>query len=428
MLLKRHFERLLLKPSDLKPSHDDFEVVGVFNPGAILAGDEVILLVRVAERRASGGPASRPRRGGCPAKARRSTGCRTTRSRCSIRGSSSRRPTAWCGSRSSRTCGWSDAATADRSRECLERPFLFPTRRWRSSASRTRGSRRSAAGITSRMSPSRATARRRPWHPPPTSANSNGTGSSSVRRTRTWSCSRRRSAGSTSHSTGPNAATPFCRPEMWVARSPDLIHWGRHECLHGGGAEWETGRVGAGTPPVRVDDGWLEIYHGNRQPTRPGEVGMYSTGVFLLDGDNPSKILRRTAASVFEPTADFERDRLRARCGVPHGDRRDRRLIPGLLRGGRFVHGGGRVFEGRSSCDVIGVIRSPGILSRRSVALRERLLAVDDRRTGRGHLRFRSTKSRHRSGTLSSWKIASTGHSGRHASQSMHSSGAMNNI
>ena len=76
---------------------------------------------------------------------------------------------------------------------------------------------------------------------------------------------------------------------MWVARSPDLIHWGRHDCLHGGGAEWETGRVGAGTPPVRVDDGWLEIYHGNRQPTRPGEVGTYSTGVLLLDLDNPAR-------------------------------------------------------------------------------------------------------------------------------------------
>jgi predicted GH43/DUF377 family glycosyl hydrolase len=105
----------------------------------------------------------------------------------------------------------------------------------------------------------------------------------------------------------PNAATPFCRPEMWIARSPDLIHWGRHECLHGGGTGWETGRVGAGTPPVLVDDRWLEIYHGNRQPTRPGEVGIYSTGVLLLDRDNPAKVLRRTAASVFEPTADFER-------------------------------------------------------------------------------------------------------------------------
>jgi predicted GH43/DUF377 family glycosyl hydrolase len=94
---------------------------------------------------------------------------------------------------------------------------------------------------------------------------------------------------------------------MWVARSPDLIYWGRHECLHGGGGEWETGRVGAGTPPLRTSAGWLEIYHGNRQPTKAGEVGMYSTGVLLLDLQNPARIRRRTAASVFEPTTPFER-------------------------------------------------------------------------------------------------------------------------
>src|SRR5262249_19908544 len=50
MLLKRHFERLLLSSADLDPCREDFEVVGVFNPGAIVAGDEVVLLVRVAER------------------------------------------------------------------------------------------------------------------------------------------------------------------------------------------------------------------------------------------------------------------------------------------------------------------------------------------------------------------------------------------
>ena len=68
MLLKRHFEKLLLQPGDLEPSREDFEVVGVFNPGAIRAGDEVILLVRVAERPASVGRGSRPRRDGCPAR------------------------------------------------------------------------------------------------------------------------------------------------------------------------------------------------------------------------------------------------------------------------------------------------------------------------------------------------------------------------
>jgi predicted GH43/DUF377 family glycosyl hydrolase len=56
-----------------------------------------------------------------------------------------------------------------------------------------------------------------------------------------------------------------------------------------------------------VSAGWIEIYHGNRQPTRPGEVGTYATGVLLLDPDDPARVLRRSSASIFEPTAEFER-------------------------------------------------------------------------------------------------------------------------
>ena len=157
----------------------------------------------------------------------------------------------------------------------------------------------------------------------------------------------------------PNAATPFCRPEMWVARSPDLIHWGRHECLHGGGAEWETGRVGAGTPPVRVDDGWLEIYHGNRQPTRPGEVGMYSTGVLLLDPEQPGEGAPPDGGLDLRADGRFRAARLRAGRGFSHRDRRGRRFVPDLLWRGRFLHGGGRVFEGRS-LGGLGIISSLG--------------------------------------------------------------------
>src|SRR5262249_31801009 len=41
----------------------------------------------------------------------------------------------------------------------------------------------------------------------------------------------------------PNGATPFTRPKMWVARSPDLVHWGRHEKFLGGTELWDLGRV-----------------------------------------------------------------------------------------------------------------------------------------------------------------------------------------
>ena len=93
---------------------------------------------------------------------------------------------------------------------------------------------------------------------------------------------------------------------MWVARSPDLIHWGRARRPARRRGDWETGRVGAGPPPIRVPDGWLAIYHGNRHPTRPGEVGAYYGGALLLDPDDPARVLRRTAEPFFAPEADFE--------------------------------------------------------------------------------------------------------------------------
>ena len=39
----------ILTPAMITPSRDDLEVVGVFNPAALRVGDEVVLLLRVAE-------------------------------------------------------------------------------------------------------------------------------------------------------------------------------------------------------------------------------------------------------------------------------------------------------------------------------------------------------------------------------------------
>ena len=49
-MIARTSERLLLCPADLKPSQDEFEVIGVFNPGVVRIRSEVVMLVRVAEK------------------------------------------------------------------------------------------------------------------------------------------------------------------------------------------------------------------------------------------------------------------------------------------------------------------------------------------------------------------------------------------
>jgi predicted GH43/DUF377 family glycosyl hydrolase len=307
MLLKRHFERLLLGPADLKPSHDDFEVVGVFNPGAIVAGDEVILLVRVAER-------PKERRPGFTASPRWVPGEGPTIDWLPDEAIEVLDPRVVKGKADGlvrltfishlRAVRCGDGRSVE---EVSDVPF-FPD------------SEIEEFGVED----PRITAFGDRYYFTYVAVSRHGAATALASTTdfRVFErhgiifCPENKDVVLFPEKIGgeyvalhrPNAATPFCRPEMWIARSPDLIHWGRHDCLHGGGAEWETGRVGAGTPPVRVDTGWLEIYHGNRKPTRAGEVGMYSTGVLLLDVDNPARILRRSAASIFEPTADFERE------------------------------------------------------------------------------------------------------------------------
>jgi predicted GH43/DUF377 family glycosyl hydrolase len=47
---KRVAENPIITPEMVKPSAPNLEVIGAFNPGATRFGDEIILLLRVAER------------------------------------------------------------------------------------------------------------------------------------------------------------------------------------------------------------------------------------------------------------------------------------------------------------------------------------------------------------------------------------------
>ncbi|MGG4032858.1 glycosidase, partial [Paenibacillus cisolokensis] len=50
MHVYRYEENPLITPADVTPHREDFEVIGAFNAGIAKYGDEIIMLLRVAER------------------------------------------------------------------------------------------------------------------------------------------------------------------------------------------------------------------------------------------------------------------------------------------------------------------------------------------------------------------------------------------
>ncbi|MGB7346466.1 MAG: glycoside hydrolase family 130 protein [Pirellulaceae bacterium] len=104
----------------------------------------------------------------------------------------------------------------------------------------------------------------------------------------------------------PNPHSHFSPPQIWLAYSPDLIHWGRHEFVLGGVHAWEGDRVGSGTPPILCDEGWLTLYHGSTPSSIAGKVGRYCAGALLLDRDQPGRVLARSSEPIMQPTSDFE--------------------------------------------------------------------------------------------------------------------------
>jgi len=307
-MVRRLFNKCLLRPEDLSPSRDNLEVVSVFNPGAIALGDEVVLIVRVAER-------PRERRPGFIGLPR------------------------WDTAKGEIAIDWVaeedvemlDPRVVRRKRDGLVRLTFTSHLR----VVRSKDGRAVDSVEERRFEPReefeefgvedpRITRLGETYYMTYVAVSRHGA-ATALASTRDFETFKRHGVifypenkdvvlfpelfgGEYFALHRPNAATPFCTPEIWCARSRDLVNWGRHRFFLGGMSGWETGRIGAGTPPVRTPRGWLEIYHGNR--LAPGEkgVGTYAAGALLLDLDDPSRIVAASSEPILEPQADFERE------------------------------------------------------------------------------------------------------------------------
>jgi beta-1,2-mannobiose phosphorylase / 1,2-beta-oligomannan phosphorylase len=304
--LHRQFTRCLLRPADLKPGNPGFEVIGAFNPAAIDLGDRVALLIRVAERPGE----TRPGRVALP--------YWDWRKREAV--------VEW---RGEDEVEWIDPRVVRlRSSRAVRLTFLS----WLQVAFSRDGltidelggafmpeTRYETYGVED---PRLTRIDGRVWCTY-VAVSENGIVTAlastddfqSFRRHGTIFCPENKDVvlfperidGRYAALHRPNPSARFSLPEIWTARSPDLLHWGRHERLLGSEVAWADAKIGGGTPPLKTDRGWLALFHGHIQSRTPGDVGQYAGATLLLDLERPERILGISPGPVMVAEEEFER-------------------------------------------------------------------------------------------------------------------------
>lgn len=303
MAVIRFEQNPLIRPTDVPPSREDFQVVCAFNAGAIRCGDEIVLLLRVAER-----PPSRPGEAVSPILNRQdpSRGIELLRVR-----------------------------TDDPDYRAIDsRVFSFRNRPYLTSISHLRVARsKDGRHFTIEKAPAmfpelrteeygiedpRITRIGDEYYVNYSSISRMGvaTGLAVTRDFKTFQrmgiifvpdnrdvtifpekinglyvCHHRPSSGM------------FHQADIWFASSPDLMHWGHHQVIATTReGMWDGWRVGGGAVPFKTDRGWLSIYHGADANQR------YCLGVLLVDLRDPAKVLGRSSQPILAPDAPYERE------------------------------------------------------------------------------------------------------------------------
>ncbi len=72
--------------------------------------------------------------------------------------------------------------------------------------------------------------------------------------------------------------------------------------------EWGPIKIGGGTPPVRIEEGWMALYHGVDLVDNSGSKPKfrYSAGIVVHDLEEPHRVLYRSPHPVLTPTDDLE--------------------------------------------------------------------------------------------------------------------------
>jgi beta-1,2-mannobiose phosphorylase / 1,2-beta-oligomannan phosphorylase len=110
---------------------------------------------------------------------------------------------------------------------------------------------------------------------------------------------------------GPEYGTEYA--SAWISTAEDLFGFRESRLLVKKKYDWESGKLGINTPPIKTRHGWLTLYHA------VGADKFYRLGAILLDLDDPSRVLHRTPRWIFEPEAPYEIEGYYRGCVFPCG-------------------------------------------------------------------------------------------------------------
>jgi len=129
----------------------------------------------------------------------------------------------------------------------------------------------------------------------------------------------------------PPPGLPDPRPGIWVSYTPakdvlaDPVHLTRlrdHRLVALPERPWESAKLGGGTPPLRLPEGWLVLHHGVTGRLEPGRVDhqqavRYTAGAMLLDPDDVARVVARSTEPLLEPELASEREGVVANVVFP---------------------------------------------------------------------------------------------------------------
>ena len=101
----------------------------------------------------------------------------------------------------------------------------------------------------------------------------------------------------------------FVAADSVMADIRALTRVDEHRQVAGPLQPWEANKIGGGTPPIRVQEGWLIIHHGVTKGEGPpgGRVPVrYVAGAMVLDPKDVSRVLSRSESPLLEPETTEE--------------------------------------------------------------------------------------------------------------------------